>query len=588
MTADNKQSEQKDSKPIVPRNKDDAVTMLCIAARDGNLDEISRLAKWEHALLDQLSRTPPVINGSMWKQPPGSTHQSRLEQYNTFTNLTNVNIDHAQFQDFIANYPLLAALEAPNADTFLTLISFKPKPQSFIKKYPFALIHAIIWWPLWPQEQKLKALEAVWDALLIRDRAMLKGENGATLTREDLFNFLKNPVAKLDTPKSDLEIKASGGTPLTKAVERGQLEVVKRLLDLDQGASIEKTDNEGNTALLIASRRRDLTMMRLLYENGASVTAKNKNGETALVLAARPNGDSQPALRRAAVNYLITEAGANPGDGWDIASYLGNSTEPRPRTYDACVARYGNDPTASVYYARHIAGCQKNAASLVALYNTYLAKQQARIDEALETLFDERKLLKIIGGYAALHPDGDLDPTPKMPHPQSNWKDTQPTMVNLAEEQQNGEKEFKSIGDAAKFFNKSGFQGTSGWSVTGAEEISATFDNVLTLEQAKKKLKHDYPHTIFRETATKNITTTSSTLDPSYYLHATVKVSQASDVVQSHSSASSNPTPMPSRSGSTGSNHIPRLWQPAGSTNTSGTTSEQQPAEQDGSDLNLR
>lgn len=925
METEKKKSEQKDSKPIVPRDRDEAMRMLCAAAEKGNVDEVSQLATWKYPSRFDRAFTPSIVNGRTWERSP-------LDKQNAESaDLTNTNFNWYQRDKHVYYHPLLAVLEAPNAKTFLKLMSFKP--QYFINKYPFQLIRAIIWWPLWPQEEKLKALKAVWDVLLPEQLKLLKGKNGAPLRKEDLPDLLKNLIAKPAAPKNNHEIMeklcraaekgdakeidkclmgtssndlpgnpnlsynpfsekfplflaieapdsnafnalldakslqsfnkdflakegamlarkiallcrwllaekltalgrlaekgihlkpiylaalkgdvrsystqqliekdsaddtaiyyagannhlsvlqtlkalpdlftilqtsflarenqqekiiewclnkvsehlhnpqgqgrfelfsllsasnapyslsqlvtkgylesgkwlferqkqpnsplfqgikdfrceallaaathghlkivrwlvdkekatlanvedvtirqalqqvisqehlnslqylldaganiknisednegilelairnnsaasialilrlrpeefskrcSDGNTPLIRAVNLGKLEAVEALLHHDHGASIEETDDRGNTALLIACSERNVAMMRLLFENGASVVAKNNRGETALVLAARPMLGDHTALRRTATYFLITEAGADPGDGFDLVGYLVRDRYPSLTKW---CAEFPN-----ILSPEELAALRERATQIKALYDGYLAKQQARIDEALgeesSPLIGVKDLRLIIGGYAALHPDGDLEPIPKTPHSQSRWKDTQPTMVNLSEEQQNGEKEFKSIGDAAKFFNKSGFQGTSGWSVTGEEEISATFDNVLTLEQAKKQLKDDHPHAIFRETET-NITTTSSSLDTSYYLHAKVRVSQASDVMQSHSSASANGVPNlhANTAGFTHPRNLPATDLPANnpvssSSSTSNATQEQQPVAQNGS-----
>jgi len=82
-----------------------------------------------------------------------------------------------------------------------------------------------------------------------------------------------------------------GGMALLAAAAWGRVQNVKLLLD--NGAPIEATDDEGNTALMISasgSAVSTIDTVRLLLENGANVEAKNSHGDTALILAASEEG----------------------------------------------------------------------------------------------------------------------------------------------------------------------------------------------------------------------------------------------------------------------------------------------------------
>jgi ankyrin repeat protein len=65
-----------------------------------------------------------------------------------------------------------------------------------------------------------------------------------------------------------------------KASENGQIEVVKLLLD--KGAKLDGQNNEGWTALIIASAQGNTEVVKLLLENGANTELKTIEGKTAL------------------------------------------------------------------------------------------------------------------------------------------------------------------------------------------------------------------------------------------------------------------------------------------------------------------
>lgn len=75
--------------------------------------------------------------------------------------------------------------------------------------------------------------------------------------------------------------KETGATPLILASQKGNLEKVKELIA--NGAGINETDRNKNTALIIAaSRRGRLEIVKYLVSKGADVNAKNWMGHTAL------------------------------------------------------------------------------------------------------------------------------------------------------------------------------------------------------------------------------------------------------------------------------------------------------------------
>lgn len=78
---------------------------------------------------------------------------------------------------------------------------------------------------------------------------------------------------------ADIEAKQTmwGLTPLMHEAFYGEDATVKLLLDL--GANINARDNEGNTALILAARRRDLEIIGLVLEHGADPKMKNQFGD---------------------------------------------------------------------------------------------------------------------------------------------------------------------------------------------------------------------------------------------------------------------------------------------------------------------
>ena len=70
---------------------------------------------------------------------------------------------------------------------------------------------------------------------------------------------------------------------LTKAIEDGQLEIVKYLVE--NGVDINAKDKDGKTTLMKTVENRNLEIVKYLVDNGANVNAKNKNGNTPLILA---------------------------------------------------------------------------------------------------------------------------------------------------------------------------------------------------------------------------------------------------------------------------------------------------------------
>lgn len=94
-----------------------------------------------------------------------------------------------------------------------------------------------------------------------------------------------------------------GVTLLMVAAKYDALPVVVAVLEKEQ-APLNAVDMHGDTALIVASRRDNLKVVRRLIKAGADVDVRNNNGETALQVAARYGHAKMCAL-------LVTKGGAN-------------------------------------------------------------------------------------------------------------------------------------------------------------------------------------------------------------------------------------------------------------------------------------
>lgn len=82
---------------------------------------------------------------------------------------------------------------------------------------------------------------------------------------------------------TSLEKPAPG--ELTKAVENGQIELVRQYLD--RGADVDERNQYGNTPLFKAAHKGYVDIVRLLLERGAGVNLRNEHvGATPLMWAA--------------------------------------------------------------------------------------------------------------------------------------------------------------------------------------------------------------------------------------------------------------------------------------------------------------
>lgn len=97
------------------------------------------------------------------------------------------------------------------------------------------------------------------------------------------------PKASESSSSGEVEQPSNAPPPITdddflKAVEDGDITIVQTALR--QSVSVQATDENENTALILAAQNGHLDITKLLLEQGADVHAQDKNGGTALMWAA--------------------------------------------------------------------------------------------------------------------------------------------------------------------------------------------------------------------------------------------------------------------------------------------------------------
>ena len=140
----------------------------------------------------------------------------------------------------------------------------------------------------------LLAVFALWAATAFAgvDEDFLEAaKRGDLVTTRDLIAKGANVNAK---------VNEAGRTALILATERGYIEIVKLLLD--KGVDVNTRYNAGQTALMIASYQGYIEIVRALIAKGADVNARDFLGDTPTTLAAEKNHEE-------VYRFLISKGG---------------------------------------------------------------------------------------------------------------------------------------------------------------------------------------------------------------------------------------------------------------------------------------
>ena len=166
----------------------------------------------------------------------------------------------------------------------------------------------------------------------------------------------------------------SGETPLMTAVDNGNLEAVRDLLE--RGAKVEvRETNGGQTALMWAIADQQPQIAKLLVEHGADVHARSKGGFTPLLFAAQ-QGDVQSA-------GILLNAGAdkNEFDTKDHMSAVMVAASMDHPEVAALLLDKGADPNlldVRGYTALHFAASSANRLEIVKALLAHDAKPNVR------------------------------------------------------------------------------------------------------------------------------------------------------------------------------------------------------------------
>ena len=99
---------------------------------------------------------------------------------------------------------------------------------------------------------------------------------------------LKRRLGRQDRRINDRQ-PSTGSTPLSDAAFRGNLEIVKLLIE--RGAKVNRTNRDGNTPLIASAFMCRTAVVRVLLEKGASASHKNNRDETVVDIVSRPWSD---------------------------------------------------------------------------------------------------------------------------------------------------------------------------------------------------------------------------------------------------------------------------------------------------------
>ena len=99
-----------------------------------------------------------------------------------------------------------------------------------------------------------------------------------------------------------------GWAAMMYAAQKGHEQCARALIE--NGADLEKQQNEGWTALMFSALNGHEPCARALIENGADLEKQTKKGNTALILAYQ-NGHEQCARALSTIRWISTAAARN-------------------------------------------------------------------------------------------------------------------------------------------------------------------------------------------------------------------------------------------------------------------------------------
>ncbi|KAK6636040.1 hypothetical protein RUM43_009692 [Polyplax serrata] len=111
-----------------------------------------------------------------------------------------------------------------------------------------------------------------------------KNKLGAAIVKKSISGAWAN--AFQTALNSVIKATPRGKIPLLLAVESGNQSMCRELLVSQAADQLRATTPDGDTALHLATRRRDIDMVRILVDYGATVDLQNGDGQTALHIAA--------------------------------------------------------------------------------------------------------------------------------------------------------------------------------------------------------------------------------------------------------------------------------------------------------------
>ena len=167
-----------------------------------------------------------------------------------------------------------------NNSSALLGTSIREVPTTFKRQGRFATVKNSLLKPLNHEPERKKRLLA----------AIEKGNT------EEALRIIQTSGIDLDAV-----LNKDGNTALIIASQRGYLDIVKALIAA--GADVNAASKDGNTALTVASSNGHLEVVKALIAKRADVNAADKDGNTALILASHAgHHDIMKALIAAGAN----------------------------------------------------------------------------------------------------------------------------------------------------------------------------------------------------------------------------------------------------------------------------------------------